>query len=1131
MFHGLLLLLALTNVTRAAYASSWVTGYTITPNSCTNLSNIYITHQVTVASDNGTYGDVFYYNCPAGTQCFARRDMGSGPSVSLTEACPSPGSWTNNVQIGDPACNPPGYNGSGCLIPNPIVLSAPLQANQMQATFSMPQEVYGSGTVNATFTLSAPADPGGLYFQVNISSPFVSIPPSYYYFSVPGNRTTVTVPVQIGAGAPNGPVTIANSVTTVPFSTTFYIADISADLGSSCPRSGGEGTCGRPINLRNGNTWIEQQDYSLAGLGGGLNLTRTWNSMWPLGSPVNEVGMFGDSWVSNYEERIQVVPNSQAKFWRGDGSAWTLTWNSSSNTYNVTSPPDEHASLAFNSSTTLFTLSFPDGRKEVFSNAGLLQNIVDRNGNQTTLTYDSSNRLTRATDAASRTLTFNYANSSFPNQVSSIQDLVGTIASYTYVTGGLLNTVTYADSSVNAISYDSNGLILSVKDANSKILEAHTYDSSRRGLTSQRAGGVELVTANYAGNAATVSDTSGNTTSYGITSVGNRNLVSSITGPGCDSCIGRGNWSYTYDTQANRTRAVDPLGHFTNYSYDANGNVLQKQIQIDSSNNTQNWSYTYNSFSEVLTATDPLGNVTTNTYDTKGNLLTTTTPSPGGKTAGSKTTLTYDAKGRLTKVTDPLSHSTTFAYYTTGLVQTITDPQTKITTYQYDARGNRTAAIDANSQQTTFNYDVMNRLTKTTYPTSPATYVQVGYDYRGRKSSVTDPNGKITQYAYDDADRLTSVTDANNGVTQYGYDNENNLTSITDAATHPQTTFQYDANSQIIQTNFPSGWFETYSYDLDGNLTSKTDRNGHGINYTYDFLNRLATKQYQDGSAVSYTYDLGNRLTKVVDATGTYTSTYDNRGRPTQASSAYSFVPGKTFNVGYGYDAGSNRTSMTDPQSASTSYAFDTLNRLTTLTYPARTNYTFTYDALGRRTQLTRPNSVTTSYQYDSLSQLLSTLHTKFSATLDGATYIYDAVGNRTSKTDKRTNVTSTFSYDPLYELTQVLQGTTTTESYSYDAVGNRLSSLGVSPYGYNTSNELSSKPGVTYTYDNNGNTVTKVDSTGTKTYSWDFENRLTSVALPGSGGNITFKYDPFGRRIQKSSSAGTISIALLVGF
>jgi RHS repeat-associated protein len=60
----------------------------------------------------------------------------------------------------------------------------------------------------------------------------------------------------------------------------------------------------------------------------------------------------------------------------------------------------------------------------------------------------------------------------------------------------------------------------------------------------------------------------------------------------------------------------------------------------------------------------------------------------------------------------------------------------------------------------------------------------------------------------------------------------------------------------------------------------------------------------------------------------------------------------------------------------------------------------------------------------------------------------------------------------------------------------------------------------VSYTYDSNGNTLTKTDSTGTTNYAWDFENRLTSVTLPGSGGTVTLKYDPFGKRIYKSSSS-----------
>jgi RHS repeat-associated protein len=147
---------------------------------------------------------------------------------------------------------------------------------------------------------------------------------------------------------------------------------------------------------------------------------------------------------------------------------------------------------------------------------------------------------------------------------------------------------------------------------------------------------------------------------------------------------------------------------------------------------------------------------------------------------------------------------------------------------------------------------------------------------------------------------------------------------------------------------------------------------------------------------------------------------------------------------------------------------------------------------------------------------------TRILETLDGASYAVDNAGNRTSRTPQPSGTASNFSYDNIYELTQVTQGSSTTESYTYDPVGNRLSSLGVSSYTNNSSNELTSTSNATYTYDNNGNTTSKTDSTGTTNYTWDFENHLTSVTLPGSGGTVSFKYDPLGRRIYKSSSSGT---------
>jgi RHS repeat-associated protein len=117
--------------------------------------------------------------------------------------------------------------------------------------------------------------------------------------------------------------------------------------------------------------------------------------------------------------------------------------------------------------------------------------------------------------------------------------------------------------------------------------------------------------------------------------------------------------------------------------------------------------------------------------------------------------------------------------------------------------------------------------------------------------------------------------------------------------------------------------------------------------------------------------------------------------------------------------------------------------------------------------------------------------------------------------------VATSYGYS-IYQLLSATQGATTTESYTYDPVGNRLSSLGVSSYTNNSSNQLTATSNASYGYDLNGNAVTKNDSTGITTYAWDFENRLTSVTLPGTGGTVSFSYDPFGRRIKRSSSTGT---------
>ncbi len=134
-----------------------------------------------------------------------------------------------------------------------------------------------------------------------------------------------------------------------------------------------------------------------------------------------------------------------------------------------------------------------------------------------------------------------------------------------------------------------------------------------------------------------------------------------------------------------------------------------------------------------------------------------------------------------------------------------------------------------------------------------------------------------------------------------------------------------------------------------------------------------------------------------------------------------------------------------------------------------------------------------TTYTYDPLSRLLSVLHQVGGSTIDGASYAYDAAGNRVSKTTLPSNVTSNYSYDPAYQLTQVTQANAQTEAYTYDAVGNRTYQPGA-PYTYNSSNEMLSREGAPYTYDANGNTLSHANGSGTTGYTWDFENRLTLI-------------------------------------
>lgn len=255
---------------------------------------------------------------------------------------------------------------------------------------------------------------------------------------------------------------------------------------------------GSPINLATGNTYITQTDLSVPGLGGGLSLSRTWNSRLP-SIQSSFAGMFGMNWRSNYEERLILVSSDgYLKRAIGDGSVWsfgTAVVTGSSLTYKTAAPANDPTTIT--TGDTYYTLLAKSGEKKLFDNTtGALLSIVDRNGNTTQLTYDSANRLVTVTDAASRHLYFSYVSPSSP-LVSSVTSDVGLSLAYTYDGQGRLIGVTNTDSSTYSFDYDAQSRITAVRDIQGKILESHTYDAIGRGLSSSRANGVDSVTVSY----------------------------------------------------------------------------------------------------------------------------------------------------------------------------------------------------------------------------------------------------------------------------------------------------------------------------------------------------------------------------------------------------------------------------------------------------------------------------------------------------------------------------------------------------------------------------------------------------------------------------------------------------------
>jgi len=143
----------------------------------------------------------------------------------------------------------------------------------------------------------------------------------------------------------------------------------------------------------------------------------------------------------------------------------------------------------------------------------------------------------------------------------------------------------------------------------------------------------------------------------------------------------------------------------------------------------------------------------------------------------------------------------------------------------------------------------------------------------------------------------------------------------------------------------------------------------------------------------------------------------------------------------------------------------------------------------------------------DSGSRVDDLHHTNSSTTFARYEYAYD-LGSRITQIDSHVDGVSDFTYDNTNQLTDADHSGSgpADEDYDYDANGNRDSS----GFDVDPNNQISTDGTYNYTYDDEGNRLTKtLISTGAKEeYSWDHRNRLLSVTFKNNSNAVTKKVD-----------------------
>lgn len=676
-----------------------------------------------------------------------------------------------------------------------------------------------------------------------------------------------------------------------------------------------------------------------------------------------------------------------------------------------------------------------------------------------------------------------------------------------------------------------------------------------------------------------IADRNGNTLAYSYTTlpgVGDR--LTSITDP-----VGRV-VTMTYNAVGRLTEAEDWGGRAYTYAYDVSGNLASVTDPAGGQ-----ILYTYDAYHQLTAVSDKVGN------ETLVSLV-------GGKcraitdALGQVTTLTYDPVARRTTVTDPRHNDTVFDLDAAGRLIERTDALDRTTSFQYDADSNLTRLTDIWNNTWLYDYDSYGNMVEANDPSGTTTVTafnefnlpdqvsvygapdrltllkdtQSTYDVNGNVLTVSDSIDagqgvyRTTTYEYDPARPgfIGTVTDFGGGTAEYTYDVYGCLHTVTRHVTIPGVGLQavvahtaYDSLGNLVSATDPNGSVISYEYDPMGRLVRTVLPDGTVARTTYDAQGRVLTKTDGNGGRTTYEYDRLGRAVVVTDPLGNETAaSYDDANnkasitKPGGILSTYEYdqigrleriLDGLGRAMVYSYDPTQNKVRINDPEGRWESGTYDFRSLLTAYTNADGTT-TIAYDRLGRKTSVTDPNNKVITYAYDDPGRLLSVTDPMGEV----ITYEYDDSDNMTRMTTRVRDALgqhidrlTTYAYDELNRRLSVtlpdLQGTgLTSSSFTYDANGNQVTRTDgkgqTTNYVYDSMGRLfqvlySSGAEVSYTYDGVGNPLTMRDSAGTTTWRYDTLNRVTSETDP-FGRVVRYAFDDAERTATLTADWGTIT-------